>query len=42
MSVYRTLKRRGLDPLAEVPKALETYTRTGVLPQLPGDDTSAG
>ena len=42
MSVYRTLKNRSLDPLEEVRKALETYTRTGVLPQLPGDEASAG
>jgi len=42
MSVYRTLKRRGLDPLAEVQKALVSYTKSGGLPQLPGDDTSAG
>ena len=41
MSVYRTLKRRGLDPLAEVQKALLTYTKTGALPQLPSKCSSA-
>ena len=40
MSVYRTLKRRGLDPLAEVQKALETYTKTGTLPPLPVESGS--
>ena len=34
MSVYRTLKTRGVDPLAEVRKALETYSITGILPDL--------
>ena len=42
MSVYRTLKRRGLDPLAEVQKALETYTKTGTLPPLPVESGSVG
>ena len=42
MSVFRTLKARGLDPLAEVQHALETYTRTGQLHPLPGDDNSTG
>ena len=41
-SVYRTLKRRGLDPLAEVQNALVNCTESGGLPQLPGRDTSAG
>lgn len=35
MSVYRTLKKRGLDPLAEVVNALQTSTTTGTLPPLP-------
>jgi hypothetical protein len=36
MSVFSTLHRRGLDPLAEVETALRTYAATGVLPPLPG------
>ena len=35
MSVHRTLKLRGLDPRAEIEKALRTYAATGVLPPLP-------
>lgn len=42
MSVYRTLKKRGLDPLAETRIALETLARTGQLPPLPGKSTSTG
>ena len=40
MSVYRTLKLRGLDPLAETQKALQTYTVSGTLPPLPGKTSS--
>jgi transposase len=42
MSVFRTLKVRGLDPLAELQKALEVYTVTGKLPPLPEGNRSAG
>ena len=36
MSVYRTLKLRGHDPLKVIPGALRTYLATGTLPTLPG------
>ena len=42
MSVYRTLKSRGLDPIAEVRRALETYAKTGTLPPLPVESRSEG
>ena len=42
MSIYRTLKRRGLDPLAETRKALQTLSQTGTLPPLPGGQSSGG
>jgi transposase len=42
MSVYRTLKKRGLDPLAEVRAALETLAKTGTLPPLPKATSSEG
>jgi hypothetical protein len=35
MSVYRTLKQRGHDPLATITQALSDYLRTGTLPPLP-------
>ena len=35
MSVYRTLKQRGLDPLETTAQALRTYTTTSTLPELP-------
>lgn len=35
MSVYRTLKLRGHDPLATIDAALRTYLATGQLPPLP-------
>jgi transposase len=35
MSVYRTLKLRGHDPLAAISSALRTYMQTGELPPLP-------
>lgn len=40
MSVYRTLKLRGLDPLETIVAALKDYVRTGSLPPLPGPKTS--
>ncbi len=35
MSVYRTLKLRGLNPTKTITNALKTYLNTGTLPQLP-------
>ena len=35
MSVYRTLKLRGHDPIQTMVEALRTYVRTGTLPPLP-------
>lgn len=35
MSVYRTLRLRGHDPIQTLAKALRTYTATGKLPDLP-------
>jgi hypothetical protein len=35
MSVYRTLKQRGHDPLATITSALAKYLTTGKLPALP-------
>jgi transposase len=35
MSVYRTLKLRGHNPIATVANALRTYAQTGTLPSLP-------
>jgi transposase len=42
MSIYRTLKVRGLDPLAATRTALETLATTGSLPPLPTPIDSAG
>ncbi|MGL4419579.1 MAG: hypothetical protein ACRCZF_02845 [Gemmataceae bacterium] len=36
MSIHRTLKSRGLDPLAETRKARIALLKTGQLPTLPG------
>jgi transposase len=35
MSIYRTLKQRGHDPLTTITQALAEYLRTGKLPPLP-------
>ena len=35
MSVYRTLKRRGLDPVEILADALALFIATATLPQLP-------
>ena len=35
MSVYRTLKQRGLPPIETMMHAIETYLSTGQLPPLP-------
>lgn len=42
ISVYRTLKLRGHDPLGAVVEALRTYTATGSLPPLPQPIPSRG
>ena len=34
MSVFTTLKQRGLNPLDTMEKALKTYIKTGQLPKL--------
>jgi hypothetical protein len=35
MSVFRTLRLRGLDPIATITEALRRYTATGTLPPRP-------
>ena len=35
MTIFRTLRKRGLDPMTEIIQALRTYTVTGKLPALP-------
>ena len=42
MSVYRTLKLRGYEPLPTIVDALKTYVRTGQMPPLPGPDVVRG
>jgi transposase len=42
MTIYRTLHRRGRDPLATIAAALRTYTTTGQLPPLPDKIASEG
>jgi len=42
MSVYRTLKLRGLDPLETIVNALRGYVSTGALPPLPASNASLG
>ena len=42
MSVYRTLKLRGIDPLEAIVSALREYVRTGSIPPLPADDDTHG
>ena len=42
MSVYRTLKLRGLHPLSTIVNALKAYVRTGELPPLPDGDIVLG
>ena len=42
MSVMRTLKKRGLDPMSTVVDALRSYATTGTLPPLPGKARSEG
>ena len=42
MSVYRTLKLRGHDPLATITSSLRTYLSTGELPPLPVESVADG
>lgn len=42
MSIHRTLKLRGLDPRAEIEKALRAWSGTGQLPPLPESDVAGG
>ena len=42
MSVYRTLKLRGLNPTKAIADALRTYVATGQLPPLPDTDIADG
>jgi hypothetical protein len=42
MSVYRTLRLRGHDPLQTIAAALRTYLQTGQLPPLPAASTANG
>ena len=42
MSVYRTLRLRGLDPTTTIAEALRTLLQTGTLPQLPVEAVADG
>jgi transposase len=42
MSIYRTLKLRGLDPRAEIEQALRHWSATGLLPPLPTRTVAVG
>lgn len=42
MSVFRTLKQRGHDPIRTIVEAIETYLLTNQLPPFPGKNTSDG
>jgi hypothetical protein len=42
MSVFRTLRLRGLDPIATITEALRRYTATGTLPPLPEPTATNG
>ena len=42
MSLFRTLKQRGHNPLRTIVAALQTYLQTGKLPPLPSKVTSGG
>jgi hypothetical protein len=42
MSIYRTLKLRGLDPTKTIAAALKTYLATGKLPELPAETVADG
>jgi len=42
MSIFRTLKQRGHNPLQTIVQALRTHLKTGQLPPLPGKVTASG
>jgi len=42
MSIFRTLKQRGLESVTTLEAALRTYTLTGHLPPLPEGGSSEG
>jgi transposase len=42
MSIYRTLKLRGLDPTRTIAEALRAYLQTGSLPHLPEENAASG
>lgn len=42
MSIFRTLKQRGHDPMTTITRALSTYLTTGQLPPLPTKVTASG
>ena len=42
MSIYRTLKLRGLNPTATIAQALRTLLQTGTLPPLPAENVADG
>ena len=42
MSVYRTLKLRGHEPIQTIAQALRNYVKTGQLPPLPGQANANG
>ena len=42
MTIFRTLKRRGLNPVAEVVNALKTWIATGTLPPFPAPTVAEG
>jgi transposase len=42
MSIYRTLKQRGHDPLQTITNALSKYLTTGQLPPLPANNAPSG
>jgi transposase len=42
MSIYRTLKLRGLDPTKAIAQALRTLLQTGTLPPLPVENVADG
>jgi transposase len=42
MSVFRTLKQRGHNPVSVVTEAIRTYLKTGQLPRLPGPIAEIG
>jgi transposase len=42
MSIYRTLKQRGHNPIQTIVEAIRTYLQTGSLPPLPAKITPDG